>query len=195
MTARTHPTMPMTAAERFGLLHPILGDAPIHLALAIVLLTLSIAGFLAAPALGIAMTFVMTLALTIALPASIPLIVIAAFVFQNTIIAAFTPLIVDNDAFDMARGVNFVVLVAAFGAYLFVSFIHPQRILPLVRPWLRGALAVLGVVMFYLVVGAVRGETMDAVIYFRNTLTPIACFYIALLAASWYRVDLSRGIV
>ena len=38
------------------------------------------------------------------------------------------------------------------------------------------------------------GDPKDAVVYFRNILTPIACFYIAIIAASVYRIDLSRTL-
>jgi hypothetical protein len=50
--------------------------------------------------------------------------------------------------------------------------------------------ALCGVICLYLALGAVRGGPKDAVIYFRNTITPLACFHIALLAASLYRVDM-----
>ncbi len=41
----------------------------------------------------------------------------------------------------------------------------------------------------------VAGEPRDAIVYFRNIITPVACFYVAIIASSVYRVDLRRSIV
>ena len=37
--------------------------------------------------------------------------------------------------------------------------------------------------------------TVDAVVYFRNIVTPVACFYIAIVATSIYRVNLSKTLL
>jgi len=46
----------------------------------------------------------------------------------------------------------------------------------------------------YLGLGAVHGDAKDAIVYFRNVITPIACFYVAIIAASLYRIDLTRTV-
>lgn len=171
------------------------GETPLHLGVAVFLLVLSVPAFLISTPLGITLSFGATLALSISLPAAIPLILVSAFLLQNSIIASFSPLVSSDQAFDTVRGVNFVILVAAYGTFILASFLKPQRLQPGVRTWLVASLAVLGVVLFYLGLGAVRGDLRDAIVYFRNTITPIACFYIAIMAASQYRVAVSRGIV
>lgn len=171
------------------------GEAPLHLFTAILLLFLCITAFLVSTPLGIALAFLLTLGLAIAMPASIPLILISAFLLQNMIIATFSPLVSGDSAFDTVRGVNFVILVAAYGTFLLATFIHPNRLQPGVRKAVLASLLVLAVVLFFLALGAVRGEPRDAIVYFRNTITPIACFFIAIIAASQYRVAVSKGIV
>jgi hypothetical protein len=43
--------------------------------------------------------------------------------------------------------------------------------------------------------GVARGNAKDAILYFRNTITPLACFHIAIVAASLYRVDLRKSLL
>lgn len=171
------------------------GEAPLHLGIAIFLLVMCIAAFLISTTLGILLSFTLTLALSITMPAAIPIILICSFLLQNTIIASFSPLVSGDEAFDTARGINFVILIAAYGTFLLASFIYPQRLQPGVRKALLASLVVLAFVLFYLALGAVRGEPRDAIVYFRNTITPIACFYVAIIAASQYKVAVSKGIV
>ncbi len=189
---RTHRP---SVAERLGFVFSLGGAAPWQILLTLALLVLSVASFLISTVFGLAVTFVTTLALTIVMPAALPLVVIAAFVFQNTVIASFTPMVASDDAFDLVRGANFVILITAFGGFMLATFLSPQRLLAATRPWLTFCLILLAVIVFYLLLGAVRGEPKDAIVYFRNTITPVACFYIALVAASWYRLDLDKGLV
>jgi hypothetical protein len=58
-------------------------------------------------------------------------------------------------------------------------------------------LAVLGVavvIAFYTCLGMVRGDPMDAAIYFRNTITPIACFLVGFMVVLFYRFDSVPGL-
>lgn len=159
------------------------------------LLLLSVIAFLISTLLGLAVSFTAMLTLCILLPASIPLIIIGTFLFQNTIIASFSPMVAADSGFDAVRAVNFVLMMTAFGAFFLASVLTPQRLPVAVRPWLLASLAILGVILFYLALGAVRGDARDAIVYFRNTVTPIACLYIGFMAASQYRTHLTKGIV
>jgi hypothetical protein len=160
----------------------------------IALLLVSVIAFLISTLLGVFVSFIAMLALCILVPASIPLVIIGAFMFQNTIIASFSPMVAADSGFDAVRAVNFVLTMTGFGAFFLASILTTQRLPSAVRPWLLASLAILGIILFYLALGAVRGEVRDALVYFRNTVTPIACFYIGLVAASQYRTQLTNGI-
>src|SRR4029079_14935683 len=47
----------------------------------------------------------------------------------------------------------------------------------------------------YLGLGVLRGDAKDAIVYFRITITPLACFHIAVVASSLYRVNLAKGLL
>jgi hypothetical protein len=167
----------------------------LHVVVAFALLALSIACFVVSTVFGIVATFALTLALCVIMPAAAPVLIVISFMFQNMMIACFTPLVPNDEAFDSIRGVNFVILVTAYGAFVLASF--QERLLEVakLRPLLRLSLALLGVVMFYLALGVVHGNPRDAIVYFRNVLTPLACFHVAVVAASLYRIDMRKSLI
>jgi hypothetical protein len=170
-------------------------EALLHAVVAIVIVIASVSAFAVSTTFGIAATFAITLLVAIVLPAGIPFLIATSFLFQNAVIAWYTPLIPDTTTFDAMRGANFVMLMTAFAAFLAASFQARVRgILPL-RPWLIAGIMLTGAVTVYLGLGIVRGVPQDAIVYFRNTITPVACFYVAVTAASVYRVDLRRTIL
>lgn len=166
-----------------------------HLILAISLLIISIACFLVSTELGIVLTLVATLALAIINPMGLPVLIICAFLFQNTIIAIFSPLVAAGEAFDILRGANFVILVSATSACILGVLVDHQRLPPETRKWLLACFAVVCVVIFYLALGVGRGKAFDALVYFRNIFTPLACFAIGLITASLYSVNSRSAIV
>ncbi|HEV7247010.1 MAG TPA: hypothetical protein VGN93_08485 [Shinella sp.] len=170
-------------------------DARFHLSLAFLTIVAAAAAFAVWTPFGFAATFVLTAILTMTVPAGMPTVILCAFLFQNLVVAWFTPFVPDDTTFDALRGANFVILMTAFGLFVLAAFQQRVRRLPALRPWLLFGFALSGVICFYLVLGAARGGPKDAVIYFRNTITPLACFHIALLAASLYRVDLRIPMV
>ena len=159
------------------------------------LLALSVTCFAISTPFGIGCSFVLTLGLCIILPASMPLVIIISFLFQNMIVAAFTPLVPNDEVFDALRGANFVMLMTAYGAFILASFQTRLRAVPGVRPWLLASFGLLVLVSFYLVLGAINGEPKDAIVYFRNTISAVACFHIGLVAASLNRVNLIRPLL
>jgi hypothetical protein len=165
-----------------------------QIAFALVLIAVTVACFVVATPFGVAACFLLTLGLCIARPSYAPVLIVSAFLFQNMIIAFFTPLVVSDEAFDPLRGASFVILVTAYATFLAASFQQRARAIPQLRPWLLAGIVLLGIVCFYLALGAVRGDPRDAIVYFRNTIIPIACFHIALVAASLYRVDVVRAV-
>jgi hypothetical protein len=171
------------------------GEALLHVVVAFALIGLSISAFVISTIFGVAVTFLLTLGLCIVLPASMPIVIITAFMFQNMIIAMFTPMVPSDDAFDSLRGANFVVLMTAYGAFLIASFQVRLRAVPQLRPWLLAGFGLLGMICFYLGLGAINGDPKDAIVYFRNTVSPLACFHIAVVAASLYRIDVRRSLL
>jgi hypothetical protein len=171
------------------------GETALQVMLALLVAMVSVSCFAISIVFGAAATFVLVLALTVVLPANIPVVLVGAFLYQNMVVAWFTPYIPDNNAFDALRGANFVVLMTAYGAFVLASFQARVRVLPQLRPWILWTFAVAAVVTFYLLLGAARGNTKDAILYFRNTITPVACFHIAVVAASLYRVELRRSLL
>lgn len=164
----------------------------LNIVAALGIIALSVASLILGTVFGVAVCAIMTLALCLARPGAAPVLVITAFLFQNMIIATFTPLVVSDTAFDTLRGTNFVILMTAYACFLAASLQTPP--LRHARPWIIASLVLLAIVVFYLGLGAVTGDLRDAIVYFRNTITPIACFHIAHVAACRYRIDIVRTI-
>lgn len=170
-------------------------ETAVQVCAALLMAITSVSCFAVSVVFGAAATFVLTLALSVATPANIPVILIGTFLYQNTVVAWFTPYIPDNNIFDALRGANFVVLMTAYGAFFLASFQAKVRAVPGLMQWLRWSIVVAAVIVFYLLLGAARGHAKDAILYFRNTITPVACFHIAIVAASLYRIDLRRSLL
>jgi hypothetical protein len=183
-------------------LHPSTGirlprstaEALLHAALAVIVVIVAVSSFAVSTVFGIAATFVLTGFVAVLFPAAIPFLIACAFLCQNTVVAWYSPMIPDNVTFDAMRGANFVILMTAFAAFLAASFQARARAIGALRPWLIGGILLCVVVTFYLGLGAVHGEPKDAIVYFRNIITPVACFYVAIVSASLYRVDLQKLI-
>lgn len=154
----------------------------------------SVSAFAVSTKFGVAATFLMTLLASNAMPASVPLILICGFLFQNLVVAWFTPFVADDIAFDALRGANFVVLMTAYIAFAAASFQYRLRPATQLRPWLVFSFVLSAIIGFYLLLGAVHGNSRDAIVYFRNTITPIACFHVAVVAAYLYPIDLRRSL-
>ncbi len=193
--AAAHAEDGPAAASRRPLLARSTQEALVHLVTAILVVVVSVSSFAVGIPFGIAATFAVVLAVAVVLPASMPVVIVCAFLYQNVVVAWFTPFIPDNNAFDALRGANFVVLMTAYGAFFAATFQARLRTLAELRPWLVFSIVLSGVICFYLALGAVHGTPKDAIIYFRNTITPLACFHIAVVAASLYRVELRRSLV
>ncbi len=131
-------------------LSPAAAEATLHLCVAVVTVIASVSAFAISTTFGVAATFAMTLLVAIALPAGVPLLVATAFLFQNTVVAWYAPLIPDNDAFDALRGSNFVLLMTAFGAFFAAAFQARMRAVEPLRPWIVGGVLLCGVVVVYL---------------------------------------------
>ncbi|WP_192259533.1 hypothetical protein [Mesorhizobium caraganae] len=170
-------------------------DALLHVCVSLIVVVLTVSAFAVWTPFGIAATFLLTLIVSNALPAGVPVLIICAFLYQNLVVTWYTPYIPDNDTFDSLRGTNFVILMSAFGIFLAASFQHRVRALIELRFWLLLSLVLCGTITFYLALGVVHGQPKDAVVYFRNTITPLACFHIAVLAASLYPVDLRKSML
>lgn len=169
-------------------------EALVHVGLGMAVVVTSVSAFAVSTVFGIAATFLLALLVTIVMPASVPVIIICSFLYQNVAVAWFTPFIRDEVAFDALRGSNFVILMTAYGAFFAASFQYRLRPVTELRPWLLLSILLAGVICLYLGLGAVHGSPRDAIIYFRNTITPLACFHIAVVAASLYRVELRKSL-
>ena len=170
------------------------GQALIQPMVAIFILFVSIAGLLISIPTGVAITAALALALAILMPAAAPVVLVVSFLFQNLIVAMFTPLVEGAEAFNALRGANFVILATIYCAFLLADLLTPGRDPVALRPSHKLAFAALGVAVVYAAIGVVRGAPSDAAIYLRNTITPIACFHIGLYAAMRYRLSLARAI-
>lgn len=173
-------------------LSPAVAEALLHAAIGILIVVLSVSSFAVSTVFGIAATFGMTLIVSMLLPSAMPMTIAITFVTQNVVAAWYTPMIPDNIAFDALRGANFVVLATAFAVFFLASFQARVRAIPEIRPWIVGGFWLCAVIVVYLGLGAVHGDAKDAVVYFRNTITPVACFYVAIISATLYRIDLRR---
>jgi hypothetical protein len=186
-TEALHPTTGLR-------LSPATGEALLHAGIAILVVILSVSSFAVSTIFGVAATFAMTALVALVIPSSIPLVVALAFLCQNVVVAWYTPTVPDNDAFDALRGANFVVLATAFAAFFLAAFQARVRAIPEIRPWIVGGFWLSATIVFYMGLGALHGDAKDAIVYFRNTITPVACFYVAIVAATLYRIDLKRVV-
>jgi hypothetical protein len=175
--------------------HRDTGEALLQTAAVIALVGVSVASLTISATFGIAVTLTMTASLCIFYPAAAPILLIAAFLYQNLFVAVFSPLVSSPEALDTLRGANFAILVAASSLFTFAAFLEPRRLpLPSQR-WLLALVALAAIVIFYLGLGILRGAGRDAVVYFRNIAIPLGCFATGLIAASVYRVELGRSLV
>jgi len=170
-------------------------DGAFHLFLALMTIIVAVASFAVWTPFGVVATGLLTAVLAIAVPPALPAVIACAFLFQNLVVAWFTPFVPEDGTFDALRGANFVILMTGFGLFVLAAFSSRVRSVPGLRPWLVMTLVLCLVILLYLLLGAVRGEARDAIVYFRNTITPIACFHIALVAATLYRVDLRLPMI
>ncbi len=169
--------------------------ATTHMLVAYFILQLSIASFVMSTTFGLLATFTMTVLMALMLPAAIPILLITAFLFQNMSIAFYVPLMGDSQGFDAVRGVNFVILLTSMAMFFLAAFLHAERLPQKTKTWILLIIAVIGLVILYMGLGAVRGDAKDALIYFRNTLTPLATLGIGLIAASIYTIHLRQALL
>lgn len=170
-------------------------EVGLRVTVALLLVWLSVSTFAISTTFGIVATFTLIIFVSVAVPVSVPVVIICAFLYQNMMVAWFTPLIANNTAFDAMRGANFVILVAAYCVFFAASFQPRARAIAPLRSWLLLNTIVLLVILFYFGLGVLHGTSRDAVIYLRNTVTPLACFQIAIVVASLYRIDLRKSIM
>lgn len=167
----------------------------LHLGAAFVLIAIAILCSIISLPFGVTLGFFATIVFALVHPTGLPTMVTASFLYQNTVIAIFAPLVGSNDAFDMLRGTNFVLLVAATAICVLAAVVHTGRLSPEARRWLLASIALITLVTMYLVLGAVRGNPRDAIVYFRNIVTPVACFLIGFLISTFYRTEMRRPII
>lgn len=189
----TKALAPRTRAARPAALSELKIDLSlVHLVVLAATLVIGVASFAVSMQIGLLVTAVVSLGLVAVAPALAPMLVLAGFLFQNLLTAAFTPLVQSAGALDVLRGTNFVILMAAFGMLIAVAFLAPGRLPRPTRTWLNAILLLTAMITFYFFLGLVTGSAKDALVYLRNTITPVLTFAVGLLAASLYRVAFER---
>lgn len=187
---------PLGHAAPSGLrLSPETGDAMAQIIVVAMLLVVIIAGFAISTLWGVAIAFAATVIICLARPQIVPAFIVASFLFQNTIVAFFAPVMASGDAFDTMRGANFVILMSACGMFVLATLLDARGLPEKSRRWILAVLVVVGVVGVYFGLGVLRGDPRDALVYFRNTLTPLGCLGIGLVLASLYRVPMRLPIL
>lgn len=164
----------------------------VHLGALASTLVIGVASFAVSMQTGLLITALVSLGLVAVAPALAPMLVFAGFLFQNLLTAAFTPIVQNARALDVLRGTNFVILIAAFGMLIAVAFLAPGRLPRPTRTWLHAILLLAAMITFYFFLGLATGSAKDALVYLRNTITPVLTFAVGLLAASLYRVAFER---
>lgn len=187
MKSTTSPALPQSYRVEAGAL------SLVYLLAGVALTTLAVSSFIASMPFGLVATFLLTLGLVVLHPASALTIILTSFALQNVIIATYSGLVSNDEVFDSLRGANFAILMTLYGAFILASF-RRTAMTSHIRVWLLLSFAVLGVVCFYTALGAVSGLPRDAIVYFRNTISPLACFHVALVATSLYKIDLRRPL-
>lgn len=168
------------------------GPTLFSVALAVLVVVVSVSSFAMSVPFGVGATFVISAVTALVLPMSAPAILIGAFLLQNMVVAWYSPYITDTDSFDALRGANFVVMASIFVMFLAAAMQPRYRDNPDIRRWILIGVGLGAIIMLYVGLGMVAGDPRDAIIYFRNIIIPIACFYIALVAATSWTVDIRR---
>lgn len=145
----------------------------------------------AAGGIAVGLPFAFGLALLIAwgAPAAMPVTIVFAFMFQNTAVAAVSPLITDQESFNLARSYNFII-VATFWSVVVLNYVFGRfRLDGMTDRVFRYGLLVLGLVGIYLVIGAAQNVN-GAIIYLRNIATALMCLQIGLVVGARYAPEI-----
>jgi hypothetical protein len=145
--------------------------------------------------LGMLVCAAVTVVLCIARPMDMPVFIVSGFIFQNLVVAYLSPSVGDESLFNMLRGMNFVILAMAFAAFVVAAMTRQWSDHPQARRWVIATLALSAVIALYLLIGMARGVPMDAIVYFRNTIAPVACFLVGFLVVLLYRFDSVPGLI
>ena len=166
----------------------------VSLGLAVIAIGLPVAAHLVGQAFGLAMCFALALLLSNFAVASLPVVLIFAYVFQNTFVALVSPAIADLDQFNAIRGYNFVLTAAV---WIVVAGAHwGQR--AKFDPRLQTIISVTTLVLVGIGVYFVAGALIDrngAIFYLRNIVTPILLFQIFAIVASRTRLSMTGALL
>jgi hypothetical protein len=137
--------------------------------------------------LAFILSMVITLAIACFAGRMLPAFILFSLLFQNAFIAFMTGLVEDTSTFDTMRALNFVILMTAFGSAMLSTILRPDQYSKEIRGYLRILWLGLGLIVVYLGLGLAVGNGRDAILYFRNLCTPLACFYVALVCGYRFR--------
>jgi hypothetical protein len=140
--------------------------------------------------LGFGLAMLATLTIAFLQARMLPALILFSMLFQNSFVAFMTGMVDDTSTFDTMRALNFVILMTAFGSAMLSTILQPQQFSPQVWRYLRLLWLTLGMIMVYLALGLAVGNGRDAIIYFRNLCTPLACFYVSLVCGYRFRLAL-----
>jgi len=125
----------------------------------------------------------------------LPALILFSLLFQNAFIAFMTGFVEDTSTFDTMRALNFIILMTAFVCSALSTMLQPHLYSREVHRYLRLLWLTLAVIGLYLAFGLAVGNGRDAIIYFRNLCTPVACFYVALVCGYRFRLNLLPTVV
>lgn len=144
-------------------------------------------------AVGLPFAFGLALLIAIGAPAAMPVTIVFAFLFQNTAVAAVSPLITTQESFNLARSYNFIIVATFWGMVIFNQIFSRDTLDPSTNRILRYSYWVLGFVGLYLLIGAAQNPN-GAIIYLRNIATAILCLQIGLVVGARYRPEIVPAI-
>ncbi|MBO6718116.1 MAG: hypothetical protein JJ913_09195 [Rhizobiaceae bacterium] len=145
------------------------------------------------PAVGIAAAFVLTAVCAWRMPQAAIVAIVLSFLCQNLVVSLLANHVRDADDFDIIRGYNFFMLVAAWAAIalqLAGTWLQRNRALD---PYLKVTVAVIAVIGVYFLFGYVR-TGITAIVYLRNIVTPLLLFQICLVVFSRQEVRLGQAL-
>lgn len=161
-------------------------DEPLYvLGLAFLVVGVPILVFSGSPMLGFVLCFLFGVAMTNFAVAAVPVVLAAAFLFQNAFVAYITPSIEVQSTFNMVRGQNFVLLAAMWGMLVLARLTEiasKSSATDELDKSLLISFGLLAVIVFYLAIG-ISKQPENALTYLRNIAGPLLCFQIGLMAA------------
>lgn len=157
-------------------------DSCLVVLLAMAVVAVPIGAHVVGQPLGLSLCVVVSALAANYVPGAVPTVLLAGFLFQNTFVSLASPAFADADAFNAARGYNFVATLTIWAVLSVGYWTGPREARSTFDRLMLGTTAILLLIAGYFALGALT-DPKNAAIYLRNISIPVLVFQASLLAA------------